>query len=425
MVDPAVGAKIYPWIFWDHKRVTGYEAAQILHEQQMKGLEMLTARGVLTKINSVLIPGINDEHLIEVNREVKKRGAFLHNIMPLISEAEHGTCFGLTGQRGPTAQELKAVQDACMGGANLMRHCRQCRADAVGLLGEDRSEEFTLDKIEEMEVVYDLDKRKAYQDRSRPSARPSMRPSRTRWRRRWRATWPRTEGAGRRGHRRPGASTSTSATPPNSRSSRCPRRRPCSSATAAWTCTARAATARTSNCPPSSRDQRLPRGAGGQDRRLPARRAGAAGIEPVERYAHEFIEKAALPGSTTTAARRQRRGRPRIAATRDPAGRVHRQRGGVTRASSGSHPQQERHHVPEDHRLHLHRLLGLRTGVPQRRHPRKRRRIRDRSQEVHRMRRALRQPAMRRGVPGRRLHRAGVSRVPTAVHAFSAFNDKE
>jgi nitrogen fixation protein NifB len=165
MVDPAVGEKIYPWIFYNHKRYTGYEAAKILHERQMLGLEMLTARGVLTKINSVLIPGINDEHLIEVNREVKKRGAFLHNIMPLISEPEHGTVFGLTGQRGPTAQELKAVQDACMGGANLMRHCRQCRADAVGLLGEDRSEEFTLDKIEQMEIVYDLDKRRAYQDK--------------------------------------------------------------------------------------------------------------------------------------------------------------------------------------------------------------------------------------------------------------------
>ena len=165
MVDPAVGEKIYPWIFWDHRRVTGYEAARILHERQMLGLEMLTARGVLTKINSVLIPGVNDEHLYEVNREVKKRGAFLHNIMPLISEAEHGTVFGLTGQRGPTAQELKAVQDACMGGANLMRHCRQCRADAVGLLGEDRSDEFTLDQIETMDVVYDLDKRRAYQQK--------------------------------------------------------------------------------------------------------------------------------------------------------------------------------------------------------------------------------------------------------------------
>jgi nitrogen fixation protein NifB len=83
--------------------------------------------------------------------------------MPLISEAEHGTVFGLTGQRGPTASELRAVQDACMGGANLMRHCRQCRADAVGLLGEDRSDEFTLERLEQMKVVYDLDKRRSYQ----------------------------------------------------------------------------------------------------------------------------------------------------------------------------------------------------------------------------------------------------------------------
>ena len=163
MVDPEVGAKIYPWIFWQHRRVTGIEAAAILHRQQMLGLEMLTARGVLTKVNSVLIPGVNDAHLIEVNREVKKRGALLHNIMPLISEAEHGTVFGLSGQRGPSAQELKAVQDACMGGANLMRHCRQCRADAVGLLGEDRSEEFTQDLVDRMEIVYDQDKRRAYQ----------------------------------------------------------------------------------------------------------------------------------------------------------------------------------------------------------------------------------------------------------------------
>ena len=163
MVDPEVGARIYPWIFFDHRRIASLEAARILHERQMLGLEMLTRRGILTKINSVLIPGINDEHLIEVNREVKKRGAFLHNIMPLISAPEHGTVYGLTGQRGPSAQELKTVQDACAGGANLMRHCRQCRADAVGLLGEDRSDEFTLDKIEAMDVVYDAARRAAYQ----------------------------------------------------------------------------------------------------------------------------------------------------------------------------------------------------------------------------------------------------------------------
>ncbi len=163
MVDPEVGAKIYPWIFYKHKRIEGIEAAQILTDHQMRGLEMLTERGILCKVNSVMIPGINDKHLVEVNKAVKSRGAFLHNIMPLISAPEHGTVFGLIGQRGPTAQELKALQDSCEGEMNMMRHCRQCRADAVGLLGEDRSAEFTTEKIMAMEVNYDLDSRKAYQ----------------------------------------------------------------------------------------------------------------------------------------------------------------------------------------------------------------------------------------------------------------------
>ena len=33
--------------------------------------------------------------------------------------------------------------------ARLVRHCRQCRADAVGLLGEDRSDEFSKSSFSE------------------------------------------------------------------------------------------------------------------------------------------------------------------------------------------------------------------------------------------------------------------------------------
>ena len=161
MVDPEIGARIYPWIFYKNRRHTGLEAARILHERQMLGLEMLTARKVLVKVNSVMIPGVNDTHLLDVNRAVKARGAFLHNIMPLISDPAHGTYFGLNGQRGPTAQELKTVQDACEGGAKLMRHCRQCRADAVGLLGEDRGQEFQLALLPD-EIDFDTSERDAY-----------------------------------------------------------------------------------------------------------------------------------------------------------------------------------------------------------------------------------------------------------------------
>ncbi len=154
-VDPEIGAKIYPWIYWNNKRIRGVEGAKILIEQQQKGLQMLTERGILVKVNSVLIPGVNDQHLKEVSKIVKEKGAFLHNVMPLIAEPEHGTYYGIMEHPSPTDAELQELQDACAGDMAMMRHCRQCRADAVGLLGEDRGDEFTMDKIDVMDVDYE------------------------------------------------------------------------------------------------------------------------------------------------------------------------------------------------------------------------------------------------------------------------------
>lgn len=165
-VDPEIGAKIYPWVFWNNRRIKGVKGAKILIEQQQKGLEMLIEKGILVKVNSVMIPGVNDKHLAEVSKIVKSKGAFLHNVMPLIAEAEHGTFYGVMGQRGPSPEELQELQDECAGDMNMMRHCRQCRADAVGMLGEDRGDEFTLDKIETMEIDYQaaMEKRKVVHD---------------------------------------------------------------------------------------------------------------------------------------------------------------------------------------------------------------------------------------------------------------------
>ena len=161
MVDPKIGEKIYPWVHYRRRRYRGIEGVKILHERQMEGLQALQEADILCKVNSVLIPGINDEHLSEVNKAIRDRGAFLHNIMPLISAPEHGTYFGLNGQRGPNPKELKGVQDKCSGNMKMMRHCRQCRADAVGLLGEDRSQEFTKEKFMEMPADYSLQQRQA------------------------------------------------------------------------------------------------------------------------------------------------------------------------------------------------------------------------------------------------------------------------
>ena len=147
MTDPAVGERIYPWIVHGGRKVRGREASRILSDRQLQGIARLRSRGVLVKVNSVVIPGVNDAHLPAVARAVRAAGAFVVNLVPLLSAPEHGTHYGLTGQRGPTAEELERVQAAAELDARVMRHCRQCRADAVGRLGEDRFEAYTLSKL--------------------------------------------------------------------------------------------------------------------------------------------------------------------------------------------------------------------------------------------------------------------------------------
>jgi len=160
-----IGAKIYPWVHWNHKKVFGAEGAKILLEQQLKGIKMLVENGILVKANSVLIPGVNDQELPNVAKKLKELGVFLHNIMPLLSKEEYGTYYGLNGQKSATDQEVMAAQEACGMDMKLMSHCRQCRADAVGLIGEDRGEEFTPDVFQDMtwealEDQYDIEGRK-------------------------------------------------------------------------------------------------------------------------------------------------------------------------------------------------------------------------------------------------------------------------
>lgn len=140
-VDPEIGQKIYSWIHFNNKTYHGKEAAEILLKRQLKGIEMLVDRGILVKINTVLIPGINDEHVKEVSRKIKDLGVFIHNIIPLMSRPEYGTKFAKDGVPEPATESIAKVRFECaeiMGGFNnVMQHCRQCRADAIGKLGQD------------------------------------------------------------------------------------------------------------------------------------------------------------------------------------------------------------------------------------------------------------------------------------------------
>jgi len=75
-IDPAIGEKIYSWVDYKGKKYHGREAAELLLSQQMKGIEMAVAKKMFVKINTVYIPGINDEHIPEIAKKVGEMGAF-------------------------------------------------------------------------------------------------------------------------------------------------------------------------------------------------------------------------------------------------------------------------------------------------------------------------------------------------------------
>ncbi len=138
-LDPQIGARIYDAVIFEGKKYSGVEGATILRDRQLEGIRRCVDLGMLVKVNIVMIPGINDDHIPELVKHVRDMGVYIVNILPLIPV--EGTKF--SGLRAPTPLERRDMMDRCGLDMRMMRHCRQCRADAIGLLGDDRSSEFT------------------------------------------------------------------------------------------------------------------------------------------------------------------------------------------------------------------------------------------------------------------------------------------
>ena len=137
-VDPEVGSRMYEFVTYEGKVLRGREAAERLIANQTEGIRMAAEAGMLVKVNTVMVPEINADHIPAVAKKVKELGAYIINIIPLIPVP--GTRFA--DLRAPTPKERRELQDLCEVDVRQMRHCRFCRADAIGLLGEDRSAEF-------------------------------------------------------------------------------------------------------------------------------------------------------------------------------------------------------------------------------------------------------------------------------------------
>jgi len=136
-VDPAIGSLIYAWVRDGKVSLQGQEAASLLLERQLDGIARLKARGVTVKINTLILPGINDAHIAAVAKRMQALGVDLMNCMPLqLNEQTKAR-----GWREPTEAEVAAAKGAAGALVPQMNHCTRCRADAAGFLGEDQGPE--------------------------------------------------------------------------------------------------------------------------------------------------------------------------------------------------------------------------------------------------------------------------------------------
>ena len=136
-IDPQIGAEIYAWVRYQKRMYRDLQGAQLLLENQLAALQKLKRLGVTAKVNSIIIPGINDTHVVEVARQVAAMGADILNCLPYYNTTE--TVFENIPEPEPAM--VKEIQDEAGKLLPQMKHCARCRADAVGIIGEVNNEE--------------------------------------------------------------------------------------------------------------------------------------------------------------------------------------------------------------------------------------------------------------------------------------------
>lgn len=147
--EAATGAKIYQWVA-DGKIIhRGEEGATLLLSRQLQAVSLLSAAGIMVKVNMIVVPGVNDHQVEELAKTVSGHGAKLLNLMPLYPVAE--TAFAAIKE--PDCAQIEALRTQAEQYLPQMKHCMRCRADAVGLIGEETAKEIAMELKEAQKIA--------------------------------------------------------------------------------------------------------------------------------------------------------------------------------------------------------------------------------------------------------------------------------
>lgn len=135
-IDPEILAKVYAWARFNGKTYRGMDAAKLMLERQMDALEELKRRNFTVKVNSVVLPGINDHHIPELARHLSAFKIDRMNCIPVI--ANENSFFDDVSI--PDTDMMERIKKGASMYVPLMTHCNRCRSDAAGLLGQEDPE---------------------------------------------------------------------------------------------------------------------------------------------------------------------------------------------------------------------------------------------------------------------------------------------
>ncbi|MCL1931726.1 MAG: radical SAM protein [Treponema sp.] len=130
-VDTEIQARICENIAYHGGRYEGIKAAEILIHNQLEGIKKVADAGITVKINTVLIPEINAQHIPDIAKTVSGAGARIFNIIPLIPQHKLAWC------SAPDCGLINKTRTEVEHYIKVFRHCQKCRADAAGIPGGD------------------------------------------------------------------------------------------------------------------------------------------------------------------------------------------------------------------------------------------------------------------------------------------------
>ncbi len=130
-VTEGTAGKIYKWALHEGKMYEGEEAGRLILKKQWEGLKAAVSAGFALKVNTILMPGLNEQEIPAIAEKAGGMGADLINITALIPQGDFAR------MERPSIHEIARMRHACLPHINIMTHCKQCRADACGMLGQD------------------------------------------------------------------------------------------------------------------------------------------------------------------------------------------------------------------------------------------------------------------------------------------------